>query len=266
MIQKFFEKNQFQTPLLYHYSKGLESFLNIEEMIYQKIHHQKIADDASSTLRKLRKQISDKEKEIETRLSKFLSNPKNKTMIQESLIINKNEHYTIPIKSSYKNKVAGNIVEQSNKGTTAYIEPAAVTKLNEQISLLKTQEQAEEFQVLAELTGYLNEMEASIDESIELVTVFDIIFARAKYSRFISGVTPLVNKDEKITIIQGKHPLLKGESVPLDFELGKSYRGLVITGANAGGKTVVLKTVGLLTVMTMFGLQIPAQTGTEIAC
>ncbi|PRY84277.1 endonuclease MutS2 [Alkalibacterium olivapovliticus] len=265
MIQKFFEKNQFQTPLLYHYSKGLESFLNIEEMIYQKIHHQKIADDASSTLRKLRKQISDKEKEIETRLSKFLSNPKNKTMIQESLIINKNEHYTIPINASYKNKVAGNIVEQSNKGTTAYIEPAAVTKLNEQISLLKTQEQAEEFQILAELTGYLNEMDASIDDSIELVTVFDIIFARAKYSRFISGVTPLVNKDEKITIIQGKHPLLKGESVPLDFELGTSYRGLVITGANAGGKTVVLKTVGLLTVMTMFGLQIPAQTGTEIA-
>lgn len=186
-------------------------------------------------------------------------------MIQDKLIITKNDHYTIPIKSSYKNIVNGNVVEESSKGTTVYIEPSAVTKLNEQIVLLKIQEQAEEYQILAELSGSLNENAQPIDHAIEMVTQMDIIFARAKYSRFINGVTPRVNKEERIHIKKGKHPLLKGESVPLDFELGYSSRGLVITGANAGGKTVVLKTVGLLTVMAMSGLQIPAETGTEIA-
>ncbi|GAA0474507.1 endonuclease MutS2 [Alkalibacterium indicireducens] len=265
MIQTFFEKNQYQTPLLYSYSKGLTSFKRIEDTIYQKIHHQSIADDASGNLKKIRKHISDKEKEIETRLTKFLSSSTNRSMIQDSLIVNKNGHYTIPVKSSYKNKISGNIVDQSSKGTTVYIEPSAVTKLNEQIALLKAQEQAEEYQILAELTGTLFEAEQAINEAIELVTLLDTLFARAKYSRSIDGITPSVNKEERIMIRKGRHPLIKGESVPLDFELGTTYRGLVITGANAGGKTVVLKTVGLLTLMTMFGLQIPAAEGTEIA-
>jgi len=157
-------------------------------------------------------------------------------MIQDSLIVNKNGHYTIPVKSSYKNKISGNIVDQSSKGTTVYIEPSAVTKLNEQIALLKAQEQAEEYQILAELTGTLFETEQAINEAIELVTLLDTLFARAKYSRWIDGVTPGVNKEERIRIRRGRHPLLKGESVLLDFELGTTYRGLVITGANAGGQ------------------------------
>lgn len=265
MIRKFFEKNKYQTPLLHSYSQGLISLSGVEDLIYQKIQHQRIADGASGNLSKIRKHIGDKEKEIETRLTKFLTNAKNRQMIQDQLIITKNDHYTIPIKSSYKNRVNGKVVDESSKGTTVYIEPSAVTKLNEQITLLRSQEQAEEYQILAELSGALNENAASIDHAIEMVTQMDIIFARAKYSRYINGVTPLVNKEERICIRQGKHPLLKGESVPLDFELGFSSRGLVITGANAGGKTVVLKTVGLLTIMAMSGLQIPAAAGTEIA-
>ena len=119
--------------------------------------------------------------------------------------------------------------------------------------------------MLAALTGALAEKEYAIDLIIETVTRLDILFARAKYSREIKGVTPIVNKSEYINIKQGRHPLLTGKAVPLDFELGKDYRGLVITGANAGGKTVVLKTVGLLTLMGMFGLQVPADEGTELA-
>jgi dsDNA-specific endonuclease/ATPase MutS2 len=265
MIKNFFEKNRYQTPLLFGYSKNLTDFLEVEESIYSKIKHLKIIDDASSTLRKVRKQMNEKEQEIESKLWKFIRHPQNKKKIQESLVIKKEERYTIPIKSSYKNMIQGNIVEQSNKGTTVYVEPTSVTKLNEQLVLLKAEEQAEEYQILAELTGYVSEQEKNIMHAIEMVTFFDIIFARAKYSKMIEGVTPLVNKEERVRIIQGKHPLLFHEAVPLDFSLGVDYRGLVITGANAGGKTVVLKTVGLLTLMTMFGLQIPAQKGTEIA-
>lgn len=179
-------------------------------------------------------------------------------------MVKKGEHYTVPIKASYKNKVSGTIIEQSNKGQTVFIEPVAISKLNEQLTLLKAEETAEEYQILAELTGLINEQERLVDQAVDTMTTLDIIFARGKYSREIGGITPKVNKEERLRIVQGKHPLLLEHAVPLTFSLGAEYRGLVITGANAGGKTVVLKTVGLLTVMTQFGLQIPAQAGTEI--
>ncbi|MEK6190097.1 MAG: endonuclease MutS2, partial [Carnobacterium alterfunditum] len=265
MIDKFFGKNQYQTPLLYQYSKSLPSLLEIEEEIYQKIQHQKVSDAASRNLRKVRKQIRENEKEIQDKLTKFLKNSSNKEMIQDGMIVQKDGHYTVPIKTSYKNKVAGNMIEQSNKGTTVFVEPTAVAKLNEQLIMLKAEEVAEEYQILAELTGYLAEKESIIDFIMETITAFDIIFARAKYSREINGITPKVNKNEVIHIKKGIHPFLPKGAVPLDFTLGEGHRGLVITGANAGGKTVVLKTVGLLTLMTMFGIQIPVQEGTDIA-
>lgn len=265
MIDKFFEKNQYQTPLLYQYSKSLPSLLEIEEEIYQKIQHQKVSDAASSNLRKVRKQIRENEKEIQDKLTRFLKNSSNKEMIQDGIIVQKDGHYTVPIKMSYKNKVAGNMIEQSNKGTTVFVEPAAVAKLNEQLIMLKAEEVAQEYQILAELTGYLAEKETIIEFIMETITAFDIIFARAKYSREINGITPKVNKNEVIHIKKGIHPFLPKGAVPLDFTLGEGHRGLVITGANAGGKTVVLKTVGLLTLMTMFGIQIPVQEGTDIA-
>ncbi|MGM0213537.1 endonuclease MutS2 [Enterococcus sp. AZ109] len=265
MITKFFEKNQYQTPLLYNYAKELPQLLAVEEEIYQKIHNHKVSDDASKNLRRVRKQVNETEREIQDKLLKFLRHPNNKTMLQEALIIKKGEHYTVPIKASYKNKIAGTIVEQSGNGQTAFIEPNTVSKLNERHAMLKAEEVAEEYQVLAELTGLLAENESVIDFAIETITAFDVIFARAKYSRDLNGVTPDVNKSEVIQIKKGRHPFLPKDAVPLDFNLGEKYRGLVITGANAGGKTVVLKTVGLLTLMTMIGLQIPAQAGTKIA-
>ncbi|MGG5330725.1 endonuclease MutS2 [Enterococcus sp. AZ163] len=265
MITKFFEKNQFQTPLLCNYAKELPQLEAVEESIYQKIHNKKVSDDASKSLRRVRKQLQEAEKTIQDKLMKFIRHPSNKEMLQEALIIKKGEHYTVPIIASYKNRVSGTIVEQSSKGQTVFIEPTAIAKLNERHALLKAEEVAEEYQVLAELTGLFAEYETVIDYAVETITAFDIIFARAKYSRELQGITPSVNKSEIIEIKKGRHPFLPKDAVPLDFQLGEAYRGLVITGANAGGKTVVLKTVGLLTLMTMIGLQIPAQAGTKIA-
>lgn len=265
MITSFFEKNQYQTPLLYAYSKNLPDLQAVEDLVYEQIKNQQVADEASKNLRKVRKQIQTIEKEIQDRLLKFLRHPGNKEMIQEAMIVQKGEHATIPIKASYKNKVAGTIIEQSNKGTTVFIEPTAVAKASAQHQLLKAEEIAEEYQILASLTGALAENEQAIDQIIDTVTVLDIIFARGKYSREINGITPIVNKSERIHLKQARHPLLSEKAVPLDFDLGAEYRGLVITGANAGGKTVVLKTVGLLTLMAMFGLQVPAKNGTELA-
>lgn len=265
LIRKFFEKNQYQTPLLYGYSCHLPELLEIEEAINSKISNQKIRDTATTQLAKIRRKKGELQKEIQDKLMKFIRHGKNKEMIQEAMIVKKGAHYTVPIKASYKNKVAGTLIEESSKGQTVFIEPSAVAKLNEQLNGLSIEETMEEYQILAELTGYLSENELMIEQAIETVTVFDCIFARGKYSREINGITPRMNKEERIHLIAGRHPFLPGEAVPLDFHLGETYRGLVITGANAGGKTVVLKTVGLLTLMAMLGLQVPAKAGTELA-
>lgn len=265
LITTFFEKNQYQTPLLYTYSRYLPNLIEIEEAINQKITNQKIVDTATTALAKIRRRKIEIQKEIQEKLMKFIRHGKNKEMIQEGIIVKKGEHYTIPIKASYKNKVAGTLVEESNRGQTAFIEPSAVSKLNEQLNGLNLEETMEEYQILAELTGYLSENETVIEQAIETITVFDCIFARGKFSREINGITPIINKEERIKILHGRHPFLPGEAVPLDFTLGEDYRGLVITGANAGGKTVVLKTVGLLILMAMLGLQVPAKEGTELA-
>lgn len=265
LIMKFFEKNQYQTPTLYAYSRYLPDLMEIETAIETKISNQKIVDTATTQLAKIRRKKIEVQKEIQEKLMKFIRHSKNKEMIQESMIVKKGEHYTVPIKASYKNKVAGTLIEESNKGQTAFIEPSAVSKLNEQLNQLVMEETMEEYQILAELTGYLAENETLIDQAIETITVLDCIFSRGKYSREINGITPKVNKTEYIHLIEGRHPFLPDDAIPLNFEIGETYRGLVITGANAGGKTVVLKTIGLLTLMAMLGLQVPAKEGTELA-
>ena len=185
MIRRFFEKNQYQTPLLHVYSKNMPDLSMVEELIYQQIKNQKVSDEASRNLRKVLKQSQQlTEKEIQDRLLKFLRHPHNKEMIQEAMIVQKGDHYTIPIKASYKNKVPGTIIEQSNKGTTVFIEPTAVEKASMNYQLLKAEEIAEEYQVLAYLTGALAEQEASNRfDYLETITRLDIIFARGKYSQ-----------------------------------------------------------------------------------
>ena len=228
MITKFFDKNQYQAPLLFAYSKHLPDLINVEELIDQKIKNNKVSDDASRNLRKVRKQLQIIEKEIQSKLLKFLRHPKNKEMIQEAIIVQKGECYTIPIKASYKNKVDGTIIDESNKGTTVFIEPTVVSKLNEHYQLLKAEEISEEYQVLAALTGAIAENEEAIDLLIETMTVLDIIFARAKFSREINGITPKINKSEHIVIKQGRHPFLPDRAVPLDVEIGKKGSELAV--------------------------------------
>lgn len=156
----------------------------------------------------------------------ILRNKNNQLYIQENMMVKKGEHYTVPIKASYKNKVSGTIIEQSNKGQTVFIEPVAISKLNEQLTLLKAEETAEEYQILAELTGLINEQERLVDQAVDTMTTLDIIFARGKYSREIGGITPKVNKEERLRIVQGKHPLLLEHAVPLTFSLEQSIEDL----------------------------------------
>ncbi|OTN86912.1 DNA mismatch repair protein MutS2 [Enterococcus faecium] len=195
MITKFFDKNQYQTPLLFAYSKHLPDLINVEELIDQKIKNNKVSDDASRNLRKVRKQLQLIEKEIQSKLLKFLRHPKNKEIIQEAMIVQKGEYYTIPIKASYKNKIDGTIIDESNKRTTVFIEPTVISKLNERYQLLKAEEISEEYQVLAALTGAIAENEEVIDLLIETITVLDIMLGQKLAEKSMESHLESINQN-----------------------------------------------------------------------
>ncbi|WP_413509511.1 endonuclease MutS2 [Carnobacterium maltaromaticum] len=264
MIRRFMEKHESLAPTLTMYARSITEFTEIEDEIYFSIKNGQVADEASKELRRIRRLIAEKESKIEERLSKFLKNKDNQKQIQEFFVSKKNERFTIPIKAAYKNQVAGTIIETSSKGTTVFIEPTAVTKLNDELAMLKVEESTEIYQILATLSGLILENLVPIQLNLETIAEYDVIFARGKYSRLIQGVTPKLNQRGYIHLVNAVHPLIEANAVPLNFTVGEDYRGLIITGPNAGGKTVVLKTVGLLALMTLLGIQLPADEGTEM--
>lgn len=264
MIRRFMEKHESLAPTLTMYARSITEFTEIEDEIYFSIKNGQVADEASKELRRIRRLITEKESKIEERLSKFLKNKDNQKQIQEFFVSKKNERFTIPIKAAYKNQVAGTIIETSSKGTTVFIEPTAVTKLNDELAMLKVEESTEIYQILATLSGLILENLVPIQLNLETIAEYDMIFARGKYSRLIQGVTPKLNQRGYIHLVNAVHPLIEANAVPLNFTVGEDYRGLIITGPNAGGKTVVLKTVGLLALMTLLGIQLPADEGTEM--
>lgn len=263
-LKRFMAEQAFFAPLLSLYAGEMSEWRSIEEDIIQSIRGGRVVDEASKELKRVRKQIDILEGRIEERLSKFLKSAANREAIQDGFVTKKQDRFTIPIKASYKHKVAGTIVDTSSRGTTVFIEPEAVAKLNAELVVKRTEEAVEIYQVLATLTGMVTEALPTIEATLDVIAQYDMVFAKGKYSQSIDGIAPRVNAVGKISLKQVRHPLLE-RAVPLDFSLGDTYRGLIITGPNAGGKTVVLKTIGLLSLMTMSGLHIPAHPDTDIS-
>lgn len=264
-IKKFMLDKEFFAPVLASYANSMTEYKSIEEEINFSIKGNSIDAAASKELKRIRNNIDSVDGKIKERLTKFLNSSANKKFIQEFFISKKDDRYTIPIKSSYKNQVAGSIIEASAKGSTVFIEPHKVTKLNAELAGLKAEEAVEEYQILATLSGMVLENIYSIKINMELISQYDMVFAKAKFSKSIDGIEPKLNDHGYIHLVNCKHPLLTGQVVPLNFKIGQEYRSLIITGPNAGGKTIVLKTIGLLTLATMSGLHIAGDKGTEIA-
>ena len=264
-IKKFMLDKAFFAPVLSSYAHSMAEFKSVEEEINFAIKANRVDSAASRELKRIRHHMETTEEKIKERLTKFLNNSANKPYIQEFFISQKDDRYTIPIKATYKNHVQGTVVEISSKGATVFMEPSVVAKLNVELATLKAEEAVEEYQILASLSGLLMEHLHAITINMELISQYDMVFAKAKFSRQIGGREPRINDYGYIQLINGKHPLLPGNAVPLQFSIAKDYRSLIITGPNAGGKTVVLKTIGLLTLATMSGFHIVADEGTEMA-
>ncbi|ELC8442771.1 endonuclease MutS2 [Clostridium perfringens] len=264
-IKGFMEKKSDYAKTLSEYSNSITVLLNIEEEIENSIRGSLIDSNASKELKRIRRHIENCEEKIKEKLEKFLKSSANKNYIQEFFISKRNDRFTIPIKASYKNQVEGNVIEVSSKGSTVFIEPSTISKYTLELTTLKAEESIEEYRILSELSNLVYENINKIKINIEVVAEYDMIFAKAKYSKAIDGIKPKINNHGYIKIIEGKHPLLKGNVVPLDFEIGKDYRSLIITGPNAGGKTVVLKTIGLISLAVQSGFHINANEKSEIS-
>lgn len=225
-----------------------------------------IADDASSKLKSIRRNIKLANDRIHQQLSKLLQNEATKDKLQDSLITMRNGRYCVPVKQEYRSQVPGMIHDQSGSGSTLFIEPMAVVNLNNEIKELANEELIEIENILEDLSLRAAEVVEDISYDMSVLTELDFIFARAKFARSYNGSQPTFNTDGIIDIRGGRHPLLEKHSVvPVDIRLGEDYNLLIVTGPNTGGKTVSLKTLGLFTLMGQAGLHIPALEGSRLA-
>ena len=230
------------------------------------ISEEEIADDASAGLKQVRRQMRITNDKIREQLASIVNSQDNQQMFQDALVTMRNGRYCLPVKQEYQGKFSGMIHDRSSKGSTVFMEPMAVVKLNNELAELAEKEKIEIEKILAELSAFAAEHVENLAYNMKTLTELDFIFARAVLSKSMKGTEPKFNERGYINIKKGRHPLIDPHKVvPIDIYLGGDFSQLVITGPNTGGKTVSLKTVGLFTLMGQAGLHIPAFDGSELA-
>lgn len=265
----FFEDETFDLSsfsILSDYFSGLYSNLNVENKIFDSIiDENNIADNASKVLSVLRRNRKKLEQDVKDKLSNFIHSSAYSKYIMDSIITIRNDRFVIPVKEEAKDKINGSILDISASGSTVYIEPSAIYELNNKINNIKTEENIEIEKILRNLSILLFPLADNLSNDVEIIGSLDFIFAKAKYSKKINGVHPIINDTKYINLISARHPLIDPEKVvPIDIHIGDDYTSLLITGPNTGGKTATLKTTGLLSIMALCGMHIPAKEGSSI--
>ena len=248
------------------YFNGLEPLTNLASEIRRCIlSEEEIADDASPELKHIRRKMSLTNDKIHSQLTSMI-NGSYRTYLQDAVVTMRNNRYCIPVKAEYKGQVSGMVHDQSSTGSTFFIEPAAVVTLNNELKELELKEQEEIEIILADLSAQAGAYTQELSNNQKIMTTLDFVFAKASLAMEENASMPLFNTEHHLHIRKGRHPLLdKKKVVPIDIELGTDFDLLIITGPNTGGKTVSLKTVGLLTLMGQSGLHIPALDRSELS-
>ena len=225
-----------------------------------------IADDASSTLHSIRRSMRGMNDRIRAQMNNMINNSTTRSYLQDAVITMRDGRYCLPVKAEAKSQIPGMVHDQSSSGSTLFIEPMAVVNLNNELKELFLKEQEEIDRILADLSNRVAENANGIRQDYTVLAELDFIFAKAELAKSYNGVAPVFNEEGRINIRKGRHPLLDPKKVvPIDVRLGADFRQLIVTGPNTGGKTVSLKTVGLLTLMGQSGLHIPAGDRSELA-
>ncbi len=239
----------------------------LEEKIFTCIlNEEEMADAASPALASIRRKIQNASARARDHLDKLIHSQAHQKHLQESIVTQRGGRYVVPVKAEFRGEIPGLVHDTSSSGATVFIEPMSVVEANNEIRVLRSDEQEEIHRILLELSAEAGEFADSIVESYEYAVQLNVIFAKAQLAYRMKAIMPEVNELSRTELKKARHPLIpKEQVVPIDISLGESFDTLVVTGPNTGGKTVALKTAGLLTLMTMCGLMIPAEEGSRVA-
>lgn len=266
-VRGYLDENGRVETCLHSRFDALSANKYLEEMINTSIlSEDEVADQASTELADIRKKIRAANAKIREVLQHMISSPSHAKHLQEAIITQRSGRYVIPVKSEYKNDVGGMVHDVSATGATVFIEPASVVKINNDLRELAGKEQREIERILAMLSAEVSAYSESIGQDYDILVALDLLFAKAKLSYAQNADEPELNDRGEVLLKEARHPLLNAKkTVPVTVRLGRDFDTLVITGPNTGGKTVTLKTVGLLTLMAECGLHVPARSGSKLA-
>lgn len=241
-----------------YYEQDLNPLEDLAREIYESVRNGKVEDSASKHLKNIRQDVARLEEKLRAKAEAILRG--NKKYFSDSYVTIRNGRLCLPVKKDYRSGVPGSVIDQSATGSTLFIEPTAITELNGQLELLRIEEENEARRILYMLTASVEENLEVLEGNKRLLEKLDFLFAKGSLSASMAGTSPGINTDRIIKILNGRHPFMSPETVvPLNFELGKKERGIVITGPNTGGKTVSIKTVGLFSLMAQCGLHLPCE-------
>jgi dsDNA-specific endonuclease/ATPase MutS2 len=254
-LVRFMSKRESIAPTVSLYARSIDELEPLRNEIDLCIRYERVTDQASAELAKIRKKLAVVEDRMRKKLDELLS--KYRTYLQEAIVSQRGGHYVLAVKKEHRKSVRGSVLDVSSSGQSVFIEPDDVAGLQQERDLLQALEAAEEAKVLSRLTGLVEERERELRLNLETIGAYDFLFAKAKLALALDGRRPKLGHDGMIRITEGRHPLLGKTMIPLQLAIGESYSALVITGPNKGGKTVALKTTGLLTLMVQSGLLVP---------
>lgn len=246
--------------------EGLQENPDLERSLQATISEEgELRDDASPALKDIRKQINTSRARIRDYLQNFVRSGNNQKLLQDAIVTERDGRYVVPVRQEYRYEVRGIIHDESASGATVFIEPLTVVEHNNRIRSLQMEEKREVERIIRELTRMVAVFSDELASNMEILSEFDFIFARARMAYKQNAFRPRINSQGIVEISRGRHPLLGEQAVPVNIELGNAFDILVITGPNTGGKTVALKTLGLLTLMAMSGMFIPAREKSLVA-
>ena len=264
-LKRFMDDKSAVAPIVSSYALSAYELDELSEEIARCIQHGMVSDKASNDLNRIRKTIIILEDRIKGKLESLLRSSAYSRYLQDGVISSRNGRYVIPVKKEYRRNVAGEVLDSSASGSTVFIEPAEVRKLHDELNHSRVEEDKEVYRILSMLTNLVESYKKEITTNIQVMAYYDFLFAKARLSRHLEASPVKVNTSKRLDIHEARHPLIGKSAVPLDINIGESYRTLVITGPNTGGKTVALKTIGLLTLMVQSGLHVPAEPDSEFA-
>ena len=265
-IRTFFQEEEPAFPVLQELAIGLHPLPGLVGDIRRTITDEgEVADRASQELYRLRMKLRSLQGRAKERLEGMIRNPEFAKYLQDPIISIRGDRYVLPVRADSRSQVPGIVHDQSGSGATLFIEPMQVVEINNETQQCEIEERAEVFRILRQLTQQVKGFIRELEEIRESLTCLDFALAKGKLSAQGDWVMPKLNAQGQLHFINARHPLIPGKAVPITVELGKDFDGIIVTGPNTGGKTVLLKTIGLLTLMAQAGLHLPVEDGTEVA-